>query len=147
MPRTDFACSTCSHAHARRRAWRRAAAAPLSCLRPTASGVQSRIRSELATFSGSPRSWEGPSDATPCSRRAAARSVAREPLGTFRSSNRSKMDPQGPADQQIHQVAYNCGSCGAVTYLKASDPIKCRQCGYRILYKQRTKRMIQHEAR
>ena len=44
-------------------------------------------------------------------------------------------------------VNYQCGSCGAVTALKASDPIKCRQCGYRILYKQRTKRMIQHEAR
>lgn len=47
----------------------------------------------------------------------------------------------------MHQVAYNCGSCGAVTLLKSSDPIKCRACGYRILYKQRTKRMIQHEAR
>ena len=52
-----------------------------------------------------------------------------------------------PVEGQITSVNYQCGSCGQVTPLKASDPIKCRQCGYRILYKQRTKRMIQHEAR
>ena len=50
--------------------------------------------------------------------------------------------PTGPV-----QVAYICGDCGAETTLKAGDVIRCRECGYRILYKKRTKRIVQYEAR
>ncbi len=31
--------------------------------------------------------------------------------------------------------------------LKSSDVIRCRECGYRILYKKRTKAIVQFEAR
>ena len=34
---------------------------------------------------------------------------------------------------------YICGECGQVTDIKPKDPIRCRFCGYRILYKKRTK--------
>ena len=44
-------------------------------------------------------------------------------------------------------VEYRCGDCGAKNIIKASDPVRCRQCGFRILYKMRTKRLIQFEAR
>jgi len=44
-------------------------------------------------------------------------------------------------------TAYICGECGLVTDIKPKDPIRCRFCGYRILYKQRTKNLIQFEAR
>eukprot|EP00526_Cylindrotheca_closterium_P025607 CAMPEP_0113615848 /NCGR_PEP_ID=MMETSP0017_2-20120614/7923_1 /TAXON_ID=2856 /ORGANISM="Cylindrotheca closterium" /LENGTH=66 /DNA_ID=CAMNT_0000525119 /DNA_START=8 /DNA_END=208 /DNA_ORIENTATION=- /assembly_acc=CAM_ASM_000147 len=44
-------------------------------------------------------------------------------------------------------VEYRCGDCGAINVVKASDPVRCRQCGFRILYKMRTKRLIQFEAR
>jgi DNA-directed RNA polymerase I, II, and III subunit RPABC4 len=44
-------------------------------------------------------------------------------------------------------VAYNCGNCGAEILLKPGDVIQCRQCGYRILYKKRTRRVVQFEAR
>ena len=37
-------------------------------------------------------------------------------------------------------VEYRCGDCGAINVVKASDPVRCRQCGFRILYKMRTKR-------
>ena len=37
--------------------------------------------------------------------------------------------------------------CGALNTIKPKDAIRCRECGYRILYKTRTKRMIQLEAR
>eukprot|EP00980_Cylindrotheca_fusiformis_P012015 scaffold2844_cov123-Cylindrotheca_fusiformis.AAC.8 len=37
-------------------------------------------------------------------------------------------------------VEYRCGDCGAKNVIKASDPVRCRQCGFRILYKMRTKR-------
>jgi len=44
-------------------------------------------------------------------------------------------------------MKYICGDCGAVTYIKAHDYIRCRDCGHRILYKARTKRLVQVEAR
>lgn len=31
-------------------------------------------------------------------------------------------------------------ACGQVNGIKPADPIRCRTCGYRILYKMRTKR-------
>ena len=45
------------------------------------------------------------------------------------------------------QVAYICGDCGAENTLQPGDVIRCRECGYRILYKKRTKRVVQYEAR
>lgn len=44
-------------------------------------------------------------------------------------------------------VAYICGDCGAENALKPGDVIQCRECCYRILYKKRTKRIVQFEAR
>ncbi|KAG7341998.1 DNA-directed RNA polymerase I [Nitzschia inconspicua] len=44
-------------------------------------------------------------------------------------------------------VEYRCGDCGSRNMIKGGDPVRCRQCGFRILYKIRTKRLIQFEAR
>ena len=44
-------------------------------------------------------------------------------------------------------VAYICGDCGTENQLKTGDVIRCRECGYRILYKKRTNRVVQFEAR
>lgn len=44
-------------------------------------------------------------------------------------------------------VAYQCGDCDTRVTLKRGDPIRCKECGYRVLYKERTNRMIQFEAR
>jgi len=44
-------------------------------------------------------------------------------------------------------VEYRCGDCGELNTIKPSDPVRCRICGFRILYKTRTKRLIQFEAR
>ena len=38
------------------------------------------------------------------------------------------------------QVTYMCGGCGQQNGIKPQDTIRCRTCGYRILYKIRTKR-------
>jgi DNA-directed RNA polymerases I, II, and III subunit RPABC4 len=40
----------------------------------------------------------------------------------------------GPAMQ------YLCGDCGVKTTIRRSDPIRCKECGCRVLYKERTKR-------
>ncbi|KAI1351558.1 metallothionein-I transcription activator [Xylaria sp. FL0043] len=42
---------------------------------------------------------------------------------------------------------YICGDCGFKFALRRSDTIRCKECGCRILYKERTKRMVQFEAR
>ncbi|KAK4635598.1 DNA-directed RNA polymerases II, IV and V subunit 12 [Fulvia fulva] len=44
-------------------------------------------------------------------------------------------------------VQYLCGDCDTKVALKKGDPIRCKECGYRVLYKERTNRMIQFEAR
>ncbi|CAN1137507.1 DNA-directed RNA polymerases II, IV and V subunit 12 [Linum perenne] len=44
-------------------------------------------------------------------------------------------------------VSYICGDCGTENTLKPGDVIQCRECGYRILYKKRTRRIVQYEAR
>ncbi|KAG6620034.1 DNA-directed RNA polymerase I, II, and III subunit RPABC4 [Phytophthora cinnamomi] len=58
--------------------------------------------------------------------------------GTSASASAMIKDPE---------IKYICGDCGIVNYLSARDPIRCRACGYRIMYKARTKRLIQFEAR
>lgn len=40
----------------------------------------------------------------------------------------------------IRGVEYRCGDCGSKNVIKGGDPVRCRQCGFRILYKTRTKR-------
>ncbi|KAF6236668.1 hypothetical protein HO173_004959 [Letharia columbiana] len=42
---------------------------------------------------------------------------------------------------------YLCGECNAKVQLKKGDAIRCKECGHRVLYKERTKRMVQFEAR
>ncbi|GLU18356.1 hypothetical protein SLE2022_346620 [Rubroshorea leprosula] len=52
-----------------------------------------------------------------------------------------------PMDPQPEPVTYICGDCGQENTLKHGDVIQCRECGYRILYKKRTRRIVQYEAR
>ncbi|KAF7845819.1 hypothetical protein BT93_L0456 [Corymbia citriodora subsp. variegata] len=44
-------------------------------------------------------------------------------------------------------VSYICGECASKVALSKNDPIRCSSCGHRVLYKERTKRMVQFEAR
>jgi DNA-directed RNA polymerase I, II, and III subunit RPABC4 len=39
-------------------------------------------------------------------------------------------------------VDYTCGDCDASVSLKRGEPIRCRSCGHRVLYKQRTNRYV-----
>jgi DNA-directed RNA polymerase I, II, and III subunit RPABC4 len=42
---------------------------------------------------------------------------------------------------------YLCGECNSKVSLARGDAIRCKECGHRVLYKERTKRMVQFEAR
>lgn len=44
-------------------------------------------------------------------------------------------------------VKYYCAQCGASFSLNKSDAIRCKDCGHRVIYKARTRRMVQFEAR
>lgn len=39
-------------------------------------------------------------------------------------------------------VAYLCGECNSRVSLKRGDQIRCKECGHRVLYKERTKRLV-----
>ncbi|KAL8482453.1 hypothetical protein ACS0TY_028576 [Phlomoides rotata] len=59
------------------------------------------------------------------------------------------MDPSRP-----EPVTYVCGGCGHENTMRqvdaqveASSIIRCCECGYRVLYKKRTRRIVQHVAR
>lgn len=44
-------------------------------------------------------------------------------------------------------VYYECGSCKFKVLIEKQDPICCKECGYRILYKLRSKRPSEYLAR
>ncbi len=59
------------------------------------------------------------------------------PAGTIAQST-------GTTIPMLRGVEYRCGDCGARNIIKGGDPVRCRQCGFRILYKTRTKRRKFH---
>ncbi|KAK7528581.1 hypothetical protein IWX49DRAFT_567876 [Phyllosticta citricarpa] len=50
-------------------------------------------------------------------------------------------------EETIKPVHYVCGDCDARVTVKRGEQIMCRECGHRVLYKERTNRMVQFEAR
>lgn len=39
-------------------------------------------------------------------------------------------------------ASYVCGECSSRVSLKRGDQIRCKECGHRVLYKERTKRYV-----
>uniref|UniRef100_A0A8C0IY32 DNA-directed RNA polymerases I, II, and III subunit RPABC4 n=1 Tax=Chelonoidis abingdonii TaxID=106734 RepID=A0A8C0IY32_CHEAB len=56
----------------------------------------------------------------------------------------SQKDVQPPKQQPM---IYICGECDTKNEIKARDPIRCRERGYRIMYKKRTRRLVVFDAR
>mmetsp|Transcript_3509 Transcript_3509/g.4065 ORF Transcript_3509/g.4065 Transcript_3509/m.4065 type:complete len:89 (-) Transcript_3509:94-360(-) len=50
-----------------------------------------------------------------------------------------------PKPNQV-PVTYICGNCGSLVELKPQDIVRCRECGYRILFKMRSKKPMQYQA-
>lgn len=46
----------------------------------------------------------------------------------------------GAAGAEGPVAAYRCGECNSKVSLKRGDQIRCKDCGHRVLYKERTKR-------
>ncbi|KAJ3531986.1 hypothetical protein NMY22_g7928 [Coprinellus aureogranulatus] len=45
------------------------------------------------------------------------------------------------------EMEYLCADCGVKNEIRSREPIRCKECGHRIMYKKRTNRMVQFEAR
>ncbi|KAG0333016.1 DNA-directed RNA polymerases I, II, and III subunit RPABC4 [Podila horticola] len=43
-------------------------------------------------------------------------------------------------------MTYICAECGSENEIKPKEPIRCKECGYRIMYKKRTKRNMRSAA-
>jgi len=56
-------------------------------------------------------------------------------------------EPPAVKDLTKVPMVYICGECHCENEIRARDPIRCRECGYRIMYKKRTKRLIVFDAR
>jgi len=56
-----------------------------------------------------------------------------------------KADTPAPVKTQV--MIYICGDCHRENEIKAKEAIRCRECGYRIMYKKRTKRMVVFDGR
>lgn len=44
-------------------------------------------------------------------------------------------------------MIYVCGDCHKENEIKQKDAIRCIDCGHRIMYKKRTKRLVVYDAR
>ncbi|XP_059622263.1 DNA-directed RNA polymerases I, II, and III subunit RPABC4 [Phlebotomus argentipes] len=58
-------------------------------------------------------------------------------------------EPSTSKDSAVTKTAmvYVCGECHHENDMRPRDPIRCRECGYRIMYKKRTKRLVVFDAR
>ena len=57
------------------------------------------------------------------------------------------METDKEAGQVKTPMIYICGECHSENEIRPRDAIRCRECGYRIMYKKRTKRLIVFDAR
>lgn len=65
--------------------------------------------------------------------------------------DRSQTTASGPtanAQSALNRpMIYVCGDCHKENEIKPRDAIRCNDCGYRIMYKKRTKRLVVYDAR
>lgn len=56
------------------------------------------------------------------------------------ASGNNAADTAAGIDATSRTVVYKCGDCDGDVPLKRGEPIRCKNCGHRVLYKQRTNR-------
>jgi DNA-directed RNA polymerase I, II, and III subunit RPABC4 len=63
-------------------------------------------------------------------------------MSTAYNPQQTTSDPTAAStiDATARTVHYKCGDCDMDVPLKRGEPIRCRNCGHRVLYKQRTNR-------
>jgi DNA-directed RNA polymerase I, II, and III subunit RPABC4 len=74
-----------------------------------------------------------------------------QPARTNQPNLMSQLEPIIALDQLYQftnhwEMTYDCGHCDEEVKIKSGEPMRCRMCGHRVLYKKRTKRVVQFEA-
>jgi DNA-directed RNA polymerase I, II, and III subunit RPABC4 len=66
-----------------------------------------------------------------------------------KSQSGSQSAGSNPAQPQsaTRPMIYICGDCHKENEIKPKDAIRCNECGYRIMYKKRTKRLVVYDGR
>uniref|UniRef100_A0A1I7ZNR4 DNA-directed RNA polymerases I, II, and III subunit RPABC4 n=1 Tax=Steinernema glaseri TaxID=37863 RepID=A0A1I7ZNR4_9BILA len=57
------------------------------------------------------------------------------------------MDQKQKPEEKPNTVIYVCGECHKENLNKPREPIRCLNCGHRILYKKRCKTLMVYDAR
>ena len=57
------------------------------------------------------------------------------------------METEKDPSQAKTPMIYICGECHSENEIRPRDAIRCRECGYRIMYKKRTRRLIVFDVR
>jgi DNA-directed RNA polymerase I, II, and III subunit RPABC4 len=60
--------------------------------------------------------------------------------GTTGASNTGFQASGSGFEDKARPVHYLCGDCDNRVTLTKNEPIRCKECGYRVLYKERTNR-------
>ncbi|KAL3989391.1 DNA-directed RNA polymerases I II and III subunit RPABC4 domain protein [Acanthocheilonema viteae] len=55
--------------------------------------------------------------------------------------------PSGGGSVKTNSMIYICGECHSENEIRPKDAIRCRECGYRILYKKRCRKLMVYDAR
>jgi DNA-directed RNA polymerases I, II, and III subunit RPABC4 len=58
------------------------------------------------------------------------------------ATNPFNLAAQAGVEDTSRPVQYACGDCDNKVVLKRGDPIRCKECGHRVLYKERTNRYV-----
>jgi len=61
--------------------------------------------------------------------------------------NRESFVPPSASAPRQAGARYLCASCASHVSLSKGEPVRCKECGHRVLYKERSRRIIQFEAR
>ena len=126
-PGVAYVCGDCGERRERRgktrqwpRGWPRRVAAAARCWRPRPRSPPPRLTRRCARAAGrrAREIWENAEQET---RERTTKTNPPSPFPSFFSGHENE--------------------------LKTGDVVRCRECGYRILYKKRTKRVVQFEAR
>ncbi|KHJ48382.1 hypothetical protein D918_01653 [Trichuris suis] len=63
------------------------------------------------------------------------------------NQNTNTSTQQQATPQKPPPMVYVCGDCAYENEIRPKDAIRCRECGYRVLYKKRTRREMVFDAR
>lgn len=69
-----------------------------------------------------------------------------QPPTSTGGANQYAATGQNVYEDTSRPVQYRCGDCNAKVVLRRGDLIRCKDCGFRVLYKERTNRYVERDA-